>query len=160
MDTLKYALAIEYYIMQTKPNIQIIGSGIAGLTLALALAETTPLTITLLEASAKNDRTQHSRVSAITLASRNIFKNLHIWDAMQHASSSFTRIEVWDTTDHHLVFNCQDIATTALGYIIDNEIIRQCLLEKLATYPAVNIIYDIQLETVKKNPHARQRRNA
>lgn len=115
----------------------------AGLTLALALAQRTSLSIAILEASQRaphwSDAKYHHRVSAITLSSRRILQSLQIWEAIAAKRvSPFTKIRVWDASGTGQIhFDSAEIAEPVLGYIIENNLIQSLLQEKIKQYPQV-----------------------
>lgn len=137
--------------MQKSYDIVIVGGGIVGFSLACMLAQKTSLSIALLEAQAEHSQWSaaqyHHRVSAIALSSQRIFHALGIWDEIcANRVSRFTKIEVWDSiTQGEVQFDCREMATSALGYIIENNLIH-CMLEKKAEhYPNLEIFTSTKL---------------
>ncbi|OGT54205.1 MAG: hypothetical protein A3F43_01695 [Gammaproteobacteria bacterium RIFCSPHIGHO2_12_FULL_42_10] len=130
-----------------KHDIVIVGGGVPGLTLALALAQSTSLSVAVLEARDcvrlfKRD----ARVSAITQASKRIFKKLGVWSAIHaQAIQSFTRIECWDEAGNEIDFHCETLAMSALGYIVENQAIQFVLQEALQSYCTAQIFYSTKL---------------
>jgi len=123
-------------------DVVIVGGGMAGTLLALGLAQTSSLSIAILEAQEKtlswDEKKSHPRVSAITLASQRILQNLGVWSYIQSRRiSPFRAIQVWDTQANHLEFTSEAIAEAQLGFIIENNLIQQALYEALKAYPAV-----------------------
>ncbi|EKD75374.1 MAG: 2-octaprenyl-6-methoxyphenol hydroxylase [uncultured bacterium] len=129
-------------------DVLIVGGGIVGLTLALALAKSSLLRIIVLEASEANVRKQAGRVSAITLASKQIFENLGVWSLIHNHASPFTRIAVWDDEDHALTFDGEELAAAGLGYIVANDVIQAALQQRLLEESTVNLHHDIALTDV------------
>src|SRR3990167_4497983 len=121
------------HFVYMKHDIVIVGGGVPGLTLALALAQSTSLSVAVLEARDcvrlfKRD----ARVSAITQASKRIFKKLGVWSAIHaQAIQSFTRIECWDEAGNEIDFHCETLAMSALGYIVANQAVQFVLHAKL-----------------------------
>ena len=100
--------------MSTHYDVIIVGGGMVGATLAVALAEQSDLNIALVEAHIPHPITELDkpdlRVSALTRASENLFKNLNIWQQLMPSRiSRFTDMEVWETQSSTLHFDSADI---------------------------------------------------
>lgn len=122
--------------MEKKYDIVIVGAGMVGATLACALAPA-GLRIALVEARQPDkdwplDRFD-LRVSAVTQASVGIFKSLGVWDNMvARRVTPFREMSVWDAEGKGKIhFDSADIGTATLGYIVENHIIQNSLLEQL-----------------------------
>jgi 2-octaprenylphenol hydroxylase len=126
-------------VMQHAVDVAIVGDGIVGLTLGLALAQTTSLSVAVLM---QRRVARAGRVSAITLASKRIFERCGAWPAMvQQGVSPFNRIAVWDEANEGSIqFDSQDIAESDLGYIVDNEVMQSALLDQLRRASTVQFI--------------------
>lgn len=139
-------------------DVVIVGGGIVGTSLASALAQFTPLSIALIEANNKTSaiwqKAQYDhRVSAITLASKRIFQHLKIWDAMcERRVSPFSQIKVWDgIRNGEICFRAEDIAEAELGYIIENNLIKSLLEEKIKEQSRkVTYLKPVQLISAKE----------
>lgn len=113
------------------------GSGIVGTTAALALAKNTSLHVALLDvksiACEWQDQQYDSRVSAISLAAKNIFQKLNVWEKIINKRvSPYTLMHVWDTEcGGEINFNCNDVQQPALGYIIEDSVMRASLYESI-----------------------------
>ena len=143
--------------MQTH-DVVIVGGGMVGLTLALALAKQTGLSIAVLEARAEpiewSLASYQPRVSAIALSSVRIFKALNVWDAiLAKRVSPFTQISVWDAKWQGQVdFHAQDIAEASLGFIVENSVIQQALLEKVQQSPNIKLVSPVDLVSLHDLP--------
>lgn len=139
-------------------DIIIVGGGMVGTALACALAQNTPLSIAVLEAQQPDNswcqEQYHHRVSAIALSSIRFFQALKIWDEIKrHRVSPFTSIKVWDAEGQHgITFDCRDIAEPILGCIIENNLIQQVLMQKIAAYPQVSVISPVELVEFTDTP--------
>lgn len=120
-------------------DIIVVGGGIVGTTTALLLAKKTNLRIALLErqhptiipAKAGIHSATH-RVSSISLASVALFQELNLWNIIKPTTTPFSKIHVWDASGNGKIsFDSHTISSPALGYIVEDNLIRNCLFEKL-----------------------------
>lgn len=125
-----------------KSDIIIVGAGMVGATLALKLTQDNPaLRITLLEAQpfqpSYTPTTFDPRVVALTAASRQLLEDTGIWPTItKHRLCAYTGMDVWDGEGTgHIHFDCREVGEPALGYIVENSIIVEALLQKLQQSP-------------------------
>ncbi len=134
--------------MQTlETDILIAGGGLAGATLALAVAQLAPgyrITVTeafpLSETPAPEDYqpSYDARSTALSWGSRQIFERLGLWSAIEPQAAPIRHIHVSErgrlgvtrlaAADHHL---------PALGYVADNRWLGLCLMAALRKSPAI-----------------------
>jgi 2-octaprenylphenol hydroxylase len=119
-------------------DIIIVGAGIVGSTLACKLAAESPrLRIVVLEAIPFSPHYTASdfdpRVVALTIASQKLLHDIGVWQSIiSKRHCVYTRMHVWDGTGTGSIdFDCHDVGETALGYIVENSVIVESLLEKL-----------------------------
>lgn len=114
-------------------DVIIVGGGMVGATLAVALSEQASMKIALIEAhpaTALTDKPE-LRVSALTHASETLLKNLAIWPLLQaDRISPFSDMEVWETPSSLLHFDSADIGEAILGNIVENKNIQLASLER------------------------------
>lgn len=138
-------------------DVAIVGSGIVGATAALALAKKTKLKIAILEANPIsfdwNAAHHDHRVSAISLASKNIFKNLQVWESIkQKRISPYTHMQVWDASDKTVIdFDCKDVNEPVLGYIIEDSVMRTSVLSALRECSNVEFVSPYQLASISQD---------
>lgn len=121
-----------------KFDVLIVGAGMVGLTLALALRKNSQLKIAMVDTLAvpELDDTIDVRVSAINVASKNIFANLGVWSALENSRvQDYQHMHVWDKAGlGKLDFSAKDSATFPsednLGWIIENKVIRHALWQQ------------------------------
>lgn len=134
-------------------DVIIVGGGIAGLTCALALANSS-LRIRVVDEYCYRPMENvpseyHLRVSAITPISARIFKKLGVWSEIRKMrSTSFREIEVWDRDGTaHIQFDSTSMGMGELGHIIENNIIQTALFLELQKKD--NVLYDAPSKLTK-----------
>lgn len=140
-----------------KCDVVIVGGGMVGLVLALALAKNPEFSIVILEAKAEADHftpdDYHHRVSALSLSSVRILQSLNVWQAMcARRVSPFTEIKVWDNqAKADLSFNCRDIAESVLGYIVENNVTQLSLREKVLSTSNIKYLSPVTLVSCEQS---------
>lgn len=121
-----------------KFDVLIVGAGMVGLTLALSLRKTSNLTVAIADTLPLAELTPEPevRVSAINVASQTIFENLEVWSSIiNDRTQSYQHMHIWDKAGiGKLDFSINDLDTFPqydhLGWIIENNVIRQALWQK------------------------------
>ena len=121
-----------------KYDLLIIGGGMVGLTLALAVRKQTSLKIAIVDNQPATPLTSETelRVSAINAASQQIFENLNVWaDIISQRAQPYHHMHVWDKEGFgSLDFDLKALALSKqfeqLGHIIENKAIRHALWQK------------------------------
>ncbi len=127
-------------------DVIIIGGGMVGSSLAIALSQNPALSIAVIE-SHQPERLNESdrpdlRVSALTKASATLLKNLGIWaHLIPSRISSYTDMHVWETSSSTLHFDSAEIGEPLLGYIIENRHIQQAALDRCHQIDNIDIIW-------------------
>lgn len=120
-------------------DVIIVGGGMVGLALASKLSQL-EMTIAIVDPKpvqmewAEDDIGQ--RVSAITRASENLFKDIGAWREIgEHEKSDYRRMFVWDGESTHgaIEFDADLIAAPNLGHIIENRVQRRALYRTIET---------------------------
>lgn len=133
-------------------DLVIIGGGLAGATLALALANQ-PLKIAVVEA--KDEIAPHSspdeRALALTFASALIFKHLNLWPAISAKATPIHRVHVSDTQHFHQVrMTAAELNTPALGYVTLAQTLLTTLQTQARQNPNITWICPAQLQHVER----------
>jgi 2-octaprenylphenol hydroxylase len=141
--------------MKKTYDIVIVGAGIVGATAALALAKKTTLQIALLDTKTISPiwhKSQHDlRVSAISLASQRIFKNLQIWDSIATKRiSSYQRMFVWDSESGSEIDFDGVMQHATMGYIIEESVIRTSIYESFADLSNLDVLAPMQLVSLQE----------
>ncbi len=126
-------------------DVVVIGAGMVGLCAALAIAQS-GLQVIVVEGrsaaslSAKlpqqsdSEDIQHydNRVSALTRASENIFRNLGVWQGIsQYRTCAYREMKVWDGQGSGSIdFSSAQLYQDNLGHIVENSVVVAALLEQ------------------------------
>ncbi len=131
--------------MTTHYDVIIVGAGMVGSTLAVALTAQSNIKVALIEAHqtttmSENDQPE-LRVSALTRASELLLKNLNIWSLLMASRVSiFTDMKVWENTASALHFDSADIGEPLLGHIIENRHLQQACLARCNQIANIDVL--------------------
>jgi len=137
--------------MSRAPHYDLIiaGAGMVGATLANALTDS-GLNIAIIETHEPQTNWPRDsvdlRVSAITLASQQIFEHLKVWPWMQDRGvSPFRNMFVWDgsrdeTGSGEIHFDSADVGAAHLGHIIENRVIQTALIHRLKDFHNIELL--------------------
>ncbi len=137
-------------------DVVIIGAGIAGSALAaalsrndlsIALVESRPLTRPQLP-STLDVQQFDARVSALTPRSRAMLQDLGAWPTIiGYRHCPYGHMTVWDAEGTgEIEFDCAEVNTPALGYIVENRAIVAALLDEIAGAADVTTFSPARLE--------------
>lgn len=139
-------------------DVIIVGSGIVGATAALALTKNTSLNIAIIDSqpisASWQDQHYDHRVSAISLASKRIFQNLHVWDKiLAKRISPYTRMHVWqEQSTAKIDFDCADVNESVLGYILEDSAMRSSLYDAFSGYENLHLFSSKKLVSLTEKP--------
>ena len=126
-----------------QPDLLIVGAGMAGLTLAAALAGE-PLSILVIDphvpaAPEHWPASFDPRVSALTQASENILRRLGAWDEMAaQRVAPFAHMDVWDGDGTgNIQFHAREAGAEHLGHIVENRISTHALYQQVMAAPNI-----------------------
>jgi len=139
-----------------KFDLLIVGGGMVGLTLALAIRKQSQLTVAIVDASPLKETTDEPelRVSAINIASHNIFTNLDVWPLIESQRlQPYQHMSVWDKNSiGKISFELSDVNTERpveqLGWIIENNVIRTALWNKAKQDAGITFFTDEPLSNI------------
>jgi 2-octaprenyl-6-methoxyphenol hydroxylase len=144
--------ALELLTAPTPPSIErshydiaIVGGGIIGNTIALALHKS-GLRIAIIEAQAESIAVIKNRAYALSLLSGEIYTSLGIWSEISPHIAQFSQIQISDADYPGVVeLNPQDLGTEVLGYGVTHELLLNALESKLATIETIDRLCPVEL---------------
>ena len=129
--------------MKKEFDVVIVGGGMVGAAVACSLGGS-DIKVAVVERALPEafDATQpHDlRVSALSIASKNILETIGAWGGvLRRRSCPFKRMRVWETAGD-TEFNSDDINYPELGFIVENRITQLALLERLVEFDNIELI--------------------
>lgn len=143
--------------METRADLLIVGAGMVGSALALALQNSglnilvvdgSPLSVGPFDANASFE----PRVSAVSAASQRILQRLNVWDGIvSRRASPYGDMEVWDGSGTgHVHFSASSVHADVLGHIVENRVIQDALIERLHEGD-VGLLANARLEQMRRS---------
>jgi 2-octaprenyl-6-methoxyphenol hydroxylase len=138
---------------QTLYDIVIVGGGLVGASLAMAL-QTTPLKIALIEAApwftTARPPSYDDRVLALSPSSQRIFTGMNLWQAIATETTPIKRIHVSDQGYFGFTrLASEDANLTALGFVVSARHLGQVLQTHLKTGERLQIFAPAQLSKLQ-----------
>lgn len=133
----------------------IVGAGMAGLTLAHALASTgiEVAVVDRVDPVRFADPAFDGRTTAIATGSANVLEGIGLWSALAPKSCPIDTIRVSDGDAlMFLHFDHQEVGDVPLGYILENRDIRGPLLAAAAASPHIALLAPANIEGVTRGP--------
>jgi 2-octaprenylphenol hydroxylase len=124
-------------------SVKIIGAGMVGLALANKLAQA-GIAVQLIERQQPNlkfEPGEAMRVSALSLASRDLLKSLSVWDKLRRPCvEPFSKIQAWtESNNGEINFDAADSGKKYLAYVVENREIVRVLWERAVKDKLINI---------------------
>lgn len=141
--------------METRADLLIVGAGMVGSALALALRDSGlnilvvdggPLTVKPFVA----DEPFEARVSALSIASQRILERLGVWEGIvARRVSPYSDMHVWDGSGTGKVhFSASSVHAEVLGHIVENRVVQDALVERLHD-SGIGLLADVRLEQMR-----------
>lgn len=133
-------------------DVTIIGGGMVGLALAAALKES-DMRIAVIEGQTIDeslDNIPDIRVSALNRASEVFLKNIHAWHGIEKRRfSEYTGMYVWEKDSFASVsFDAESLYQPNLGYIVENKVIQQALLDQVKQQDNVTLFMSCHCQSL------------
>jgi len=124
-----------------RPDVIVIGGGLVGGALALALAAD-GAAVAVVEAAPAAAAAQPSfdaRTLALTDNARQIFAGLGVWDDIAAHAEAILDIHISERGGCGMAhLSCADVGSDALGYVVPSRAVGQALHRRLREHPAVD----------------------
>jgi 2-octaprenyl-6-methoxyphenol hydroxylase len=130
-------------------DLAIVGGGIIGNTLAIALKDS-GLRIVSIESEAQSMAISKSRAYVISMLSGQIFEGLGIWKEVLPQVTQFSQIQISDA-DYAGVVKMfpQDLGTETLGYAASHEVLLTALQARLQTASNITVMCPARVVAVE-----------
>ncbi len=130
-------------MIKEKFDVVIIGGGMVGAAVACSLGDSS-LSVAIIESALPEafepTQAHDLRVSALSIASKNILETIGAWSGIESKRvCPFRRMRVWETAGD-TEFNSDAIDYPALGYIVENRITQLALIERLTEFKNIQLI--------------------
>ncbi|BAW26296.1 MULTISPECIES: 2-octaprenyl-3-methyl-6-methoxy-1,4-benzoquinol hydroxylase [Pseudomonas] len=143
--------------METRADLLIVGAGMVGSALALALRHSGlqillldggPLTVKPFDAQAPFE----PRVSALSAASQRILERLGAWDGIaQRRATPYSDMHVWDGSGTGQIhFSAASVHAHVLGHIVENRVVQDGLLERLH-HSDIGLLPNARMEQLRRS---------
>jgi len=143
--------------MDMRADLLIVGAGMVGSVLALALRDS-GLNILLLDGSPLSvkpftaEAPFEPRVSALSAASQRILQRLGAWDGItRRRASPYSHMQVWDGSGTGQIhFSAASVHADVLGHIVENRVVQDALLECLQV-SGIEMLANARLEQMRRS---------
>jgi 2-octaprenyl-6-methoxyphenol hydroxylase len=125
-----------------RTDVAVVGGGLSGLSLAIACAAAGIETVVIdREDPAKfRDAAYDGRTTAIAYGSQQVLKGIGVWDALSAHAEPIRAIRVADgNSPLFLHYDRSEIEAEALGYIVENRLLRGALQERAEALPSLTL---------------------
>ncbi|REL30020.1 FAD-dependent oxidoreductase [Thalassotalea euphylliae] len=125
-------------------DVLIVGGGMIGAATALSLAEL-GLKVVVFEQHQPQEFSHEQafdlRVSAISVASENLLKDLGAWQQiLQWRACPYRRLGVWESELAYAEFNADAINQPHLGHIVENRLIQLSLWQQVEQHQGIKLV--------------------
>lgn len=136
-------------------DIIIVGAGLVGMSMALALAKAGVKKIAIVEKTSISTQFEEKfdgRVSAVSLGSKNILDNIGAWEFMSNNAEPILDIRVTDgNTPFFLHYDHNEVGSEPFGYIVENRHIRYALYQALSQENNIKLIGGFSILSLENN---------
>ncbi len=146
---------------ESHADVLIVGAGIAGLSLAIALSKS-GLNLVVIDGADRPEPATEGvalndwdlRVSALTPASIRFLDALGVWQRVpSERTAPFETMCVWDADGTgRIAFNAEDVAAPYLGHIVENRQTVRALIDCAGACSRVELRWQSALESMSRTP--------
>jgi 2-octaprenyl-6-methoxyphenol hydroxylase len=137
-----------------RTDVVIVGAGMAGLSLAAALASV-GIRVAVVDRAPRRDLTDlafDGRTAAIAYGCRRIFEGIGVWDAMAPHAEPILDIRVTDGDSPLFVhYDHREVGDEPLGHIVENRVIREALLARLDGLPSASLMLGVAVSAIERS---------
>lgn len=142
-------------VPNAETEVAIVGGGMVGLALAVALAEA-GFDVTVLDArssAVRRDTAFDGRASAIAAASARMLDRLGLWPALEPKAQPILEIRVSDgDSPLHLHYDHADVGEGPLGYMVENRHLIAALHARAETLGSIRLIAPAAVTALRHEP--------
>lgn len=140
-----------------KFDCAVVGAGMVGATTALALADL-GLTVVLIDKQApaaySPEQRYDLRVSAISLASEQLLRQLNIWPALSAwRLCPYKRLGVWEMAQAYTEFNADEINQSHLGHIVENRLLQLAAWQQIEQQKNITLLCPENISALTEQEH-------
>lgn len=145
--------------MQASYDVVIVGGGMVGSALACALAHSS-LRVAVIEHQLPEpfdpEQGYDLRVSALSIASENILRNVGAWQGIENRRlCPYRRMQVWEhSAEQGTLFDAAEGGYPYLGHIVENRVVQLALLDQLQQQDNITLFAPAQISTLDYSPGA------
>lgn len=147
-------MASKSTVSNSRTDILIVGGGLNGLPLAIALASA-GLDVTVIERADPKSLvadTFDGRVSAIAFATRNLFKSIGVWDYVEQ-SEPMLDIRITDGPSKlFLHYDHRQLGDEPFGHMVENRFLRIALLKRAAELKTLHLRAPANFTDIERRP--------
>ncbi|WP_426143702.1 2-octaprenyl-3-methyl-6-methoxy-1,4-benzoquinol hydroxylase [Pseudomonas sp. DWP3-1-2] len=143
--------------METRADVLIVGAGMVGSALALAL-QGSGLNIIVVDGGSLDVKPFdpqamfEPRVSALSAASQRILQRLDVWEGIANRRASpYGEMHVWDGSGTGQIhFSAASVHAEVLGHIVENRVVQDALLDRLH-HSDIGLLAHARLEQMRRS---------
>jgi 2-octaprenyl-6-methoxyphenol hydroxylase len=136
-------------------ELVVVGGGLGGLSLAVACASA-GLSVAVVDRETPSGMVAEAfdgRASAIAHGSQQMLAAIGLWDKVAAAAEPIREIRVADgESPLFLHYDHRELGEAPLGYIVENRVLRQALLERVAELPGLRHVAPAEVVGAERGP--------
>lgn len=142
--------------MKEEFDVVIVGGGMVGAAVACCLGDS-DLRVAVIETQLpepfSTDQGHDLRVSALSIASKNILESVGAWQGItSRRFCPFKRMRVWESAGD-TTFNSDDIRYPELGYIVENRVTQLALLDRIPDFDNISLLMPQTIAKINYDGH-------